>query len=227
MMILRNGKTRGFINQGWLKSYHSFSFAEYYDPNFMKFSALRVLNEDFIAKKGSFPMHPHRDMEIITFIVSGAVTHVDNLGNRMKVSANEIQVMRAGRGIIHSESNEEAEELHLYQIWIVPKNKNLTPKYFNFNYKDLKVVNNERTIFSPSDGVIDNDVGLSLFEWKSSTQIQRELDVNRSYYLQVVTGEIKTTSDTLIAGDALMIQKESLLPIYLGGEGLALLFSLP
>lgn len=227
MMTLRKGKTRGFIDQGWLKSYHSFSFAEYYDPNFMKFSALRVLNEDFIAKKGSFPMHPHRDMEIVTFIVSGAVTHEDNLGNQMKVSANEIQVMRAGRGIIHSESNRETEELHLYQIWIVPQNKNLTPKYFNFNYKELPIVGNERKIFSPEDGVIDNDVGLSLFEWHSNTQIQKELEMHHSYYLQVVRGEIRTISDTLLAGDALMIQKESQLPLELRGDGMALFFTLP
>ncbi len=115
MRLLRQANARGHANHGWLDSFHSFSFAEYYDPRFMGFSALRVINEDRIAPLGGFPTHPHQEMEILTYVLSGTVAHRDSMGNISQVTAGEFQIMSAGTGITHSEYNPSAtEELHLY-----------------------------------------------------------------------------------------------------------------
>src|SRR5574344_1848271 len=130
MRLLRQANARGHANHGWLDSFHSFSFAEYYDPRFMGFSALRVINEDRIAPLGGFPTHPHQEMEILTYVLSGTVAHRDSMGNISQVTAGEFQIMSAGTGITHSEYNPSAtEELHLYQIWIRPDQARVAPRY--------------------------------------------------------------------------------------------------
>lgn len=126
---LHRKEERGVSEHSWLSSRFSFSFAEWYEPTRMGFGALRVLNDDTIAPHTGFPPHPHRDMEIITIVMRGAVTHVDSMGNRYKVSAGEVQVMSAGLGVTHAETNDENEPLELFQLWILPREKNQPPRY--------------------------------------------------------------------------------------------------
>ncbi|MDU2498541.1 MAG: pirin family protein [Klebsiella grimontii] len=130
MIYLRKANERGHANHGWLDSWHTFSFANYYDPNFMGFSALRVINDDVIDAGQGFGTHPHKDMEILTYVLEGAVEHQDSMGNKEQVPAGEFQIMSAGTGVRHSEYNPSAtEKLHLYQIWIMPEKNGITPRY--------------------------------------------------------------------------------------------------
>lgn len=130
MIHLRKANDRGHANHGWLDSRHTFSFANYYDPNFMGFSALRVINDDVIDAGRGFGTHPHKDMEILTYVLEGAVEHQDSMGNKEQVPAGEFQIMSAGTGIRHSEYNpSNTEKLHLYQIWIMPQENGITPRY--------------------------------------------------------------------------------------------------
>jgi redox-sensitive bicupin YhaK (pirin superfamily) len=130
MFTIRKAKDRGHANHGWLDSWHSFSFADYYDPKYMGFRALRVINEDFIAPSAGFGTHPHRDMEILTYILEGELAHQDSMGNGRVIKTGEVQGMSAGTGITHSEYNASAKaQCHLLQIWIMPHTKNVTPSY--------------------------------------------------------------------------------------------------
>ena len=130
MLTKRPAQERGHADHGWLKARFSFSFADYYDPDHMGFRALRVINEDRIAPSGGFPMHGHRNMEVVTYILSGVLEHQDNTGNRERLTAGEVQRMSAGRGIRHSEFNaSESEPLHLLQIWLLPESDGLEPGY--------------------------------------------------------------------------------------------------
>lgn len=140
MLEILKAKSRGTTKNEWLTSYHSFSFAEYYNPQYMHFSHLRVMNEDFIAPDSGFPMHSHNDMEIITYIISGELTHKDSLGTIDSITAGEVQLMRAGSGITHSEYNlDSTTPVHLLQIWIIPKQKNLAPSYQQKNFSNLNI----------------------------------------------------------------------------------------
>ena len=130
MIFLRKANERGHANHGWLDSWHTFSFADYYDPNYMGFSALRVINDDVIDAGQGFGTHPHKDMEILTYVLEGAVEHQDSMGNKEQVPAGEFQIMSAGTGVRHSEYNPSAtDKLHLYQIWIIPEKTGITPRY--------------------------------------------------------------------------------------------------
>ena len=129
MQVIRQNADRGYTEMDWLKSWHSFSFGEYHDRGHMGFGPLRVINEDIVAPGGGFPMHGHANMEIITYVRSGAVTHKDNNGNEGRTVAGDVQVMSAGTGILHSEFNLENEDTTLYQIWISPKEKNVKPRW--------------------------------------------------------------------------------------------------
>lgn len=127
MVEIRRSQERGHFDRGWLNTYHTFSFDEYYDPRFVHFRSLRVLNDDRVAPGAGFPMHGHRDMEIITYVRSGGVTHEDNLGNRGRTPAGSVQVMHAGTGIMHGEFNEDAVDTTIFQIWIFPAEQRVTP----------------------------------------------------------------------------------------------------
>lgn len=137
MLQLRKANERGHAHHGWLESWHTFSFADYYDPKHMHFSHLRVINDDYVDPTMGFGMHPHNDMEILTYVLNGRVAHKDSMGNQTEVKASEFQIMSAGTGIFHSEFNpDDKEVLHLYQIWIMPNQKGITPRYAQGHFAD-------------------------------------------------------------------------------------------
>ncbi len=154
MIKITKAESRHFQDHGWLKTYWLFSFDSYYDPANIQFGALRVFNDDKVAEGKGFDMHRHREMEIVSIVLSGAITHQDSLGNRKRVKAGEVQVMSAGTGIMHSEYNQEQKELHLYQIWFLPNKSGLTPSY---DQKDFSKVDKTNQLVAVASGKNDKD----------------------------------------------------------------------
>lgn len=209
MIIPRLSHERGFAEHGWLTSRHSFSFADYYDPNFMGFSALRVINEDWIAPSMGFGMHPHKDMEILTYVLSGAVAHKDSMGNSQTVPAGEFQLMSAGTGVRHSEFNpSDTDELHLYQIWIMPNRMGVTPRYEQARFDEYM---GGTLILSPTGEsgsfVVYQDVKLWRYQLDGEQIVS--LDKSRAYWLQVAKGSVVISGEQYQAGDAVAIINES------------------
>ncbi len=185
MIQIRKANDRGETNLGWLQSHHSFSFSNYHDPKHVHFRHLRVINDDFIAPSGGFGTHPHNDMEIITFIHSGSLKHEDSLGNGSIIQKGEIQRMTAGTGIMHSEFNaSDTEYVHLYQIWIFPDKKGLTPSYEQKSYDRTKAVNNFLLLASnkPTQSAvkINQDVSLYLSLLQKEKSIEFLINAGRN-----------------------------------------------
>ncbi|MCJ8330308.1 MAG: pirin family protein [Lentisphaeria bacterium] len=204
---------RGKTDIGWLKSYHSFSFGEYYDPKNMQFGPLRVLNDDVIAAGAGFPTHPHRDMEIITYMISGALEHKDSTGNSSTIRSGDVQVMSAGTGIRHSEANpSSSEETRLIQTWIEPNEKNLTPGWEEKNFSQSLKLNRLQAIAS-GDGRDDSlqihqDAVVYASILEAETQLEHELDLSRQYWLQVISGNMDVNGLEVREGDAMAISAE-------------------
>jgi hypothetical protein len=191
--IVYKSEDRGYANHGWLEARHSFSFANWYNPNQMNFGLLRVLNDDIIAPGAGFPTHPHENMEIITIPLSGTLEHKDSMGNKAQVKTGEVQIMSAGTGVTHSEYNaSDKEVLKLFQIWIFPKKQNIQPRYGQLTI-DRSIMNEWSTIISPDDAdntlALNQDVYMSLLEVDADKQItyKRRLD-NSGIYIMVVEG---------------------------------------
>ncbi|MEG9489086.1 pirin family protein [Mannheimia indoligenes] len=228
MLQLRKAHERGNGSFDWLESYHTFSFANYYDPKHIHFSHLRVINEDFIAPNYGFGKHPHDNMEILTYVLSGRVAHEDSMGNKTEVKAGEFQIMSAGTGIFHSEVNPSSEEtLHLYQIWIIPNQKDVTPRYSQDKFAPKE---GATLILSPNaeDGSfkIYQDMKLWRYQYPTTKTEQVTLDSNRSYWLQVVRGNLTVNGVELTTSDALGIRQEDLLEINAQDDVEFLLFDL-
>src|SRR5215204_4524711 len=151
MITIRQSNARGHADHGWLDSHHTFSFAEYYDPAQMGFRSLRVINEDRVAPGGGFPMHPHRDMEIFSFVLEGALQHKDSMGNGSVLGPGQVQLMGAGTGVLHSEYNPTQEPAHFLQIWIQPKQKSLAPRYTEWQ-PDPTLGNAQKVLVISPDG---------------------------------------------------------------------------
>ncbi len=232
MIKLRKSEERGHANHGWLDSYHSFSFSRYYDPEHMQYSVLRVINEDVVAPDMGFGMHPHRDMEIVTYMLSGQIRHMDNLGNGSVIRAGDVQRMTAGTGIVHSEFNASSEEpAHLLQIWLLPERNNLQPGYEEKHFDPSEKLNQWRLIASRDarEGslLIHQDVTLFATVLEQGKSLSYELAAERSAYLQVARGRVDLNGEVLLAGDAAKIEGQQLIELQAFEDAEMLLFDLP
>lgn len=206
-LVFRRSKARGHANHGWLNARHSFSFSSYQDPKHMGFRALRVINEDYIAGGRGFPMHPHNDMEIITYVLDGALQHRDSLGNGSVIRPGEVQQMSAGTGIRHSEFNPlETKKTHLLQIWLLPDRRGYKPSYGQkrFALNDGKGL---RLVASP-DGrsgsiKINQDTNLYAGSLKVGTSVLHKNAARRHVWIQVARGEITINGQKAFAGDGI------------------------
>jgi redox-sensitive bicupin YhaK (pirin superfamily) len=231
MQQIRYSNERGAGNHGWLNSRHTFSFADYYDPRFMGFSALRVINEDIVAAGRGFGAHPHKNMEIISFVLTGELAHKDSMGNVRTIKAGEFQYMSAGSGVTHSEFNPSTEnEAHFLQIWIEPKTLNTSPTYAELRVKDLpreKTI----TIASPDGSAgsikINQDATLHLIQLQPNDSYSQTISAQRNYLIHIVTGELLLGKEELKTGDAAMISEETALQLNSRSATKALLFDLP
>ena len=226
MIKIRKSNERGFANHGWLRSFHTFSFADYYDLNHMHFGNLRVINEDFISAGAGFGKHPHNNMEIITYIISGSLAHKDSIGTASTILPGEVQIMSAGTGVFHSEfNNEKSRETHLLQIWILPKVKEIAPRY------DQKSFSGEFTLVvsgSGRDGSLQINQDAEIFVGKFSAQKTFDFVVkkDRKIWIQIVSGKISVNGEIFESGDAAAIENESELKIIAEGNSEFLLLDL-
>jgi len=229
MITIRRGDERGRGQFDWLDSRHTFSFADYYDPRHMGFRALRVINEDVIAPGAGFPTHPHRDMEIITYVLDGAVEHRDTLGTREVVKAGEVQRMTAGTGIRHSEFNaSKTEPLHLLQIWLLPGARNLAPAY---EQRELPPLGDELALVAAPEGgggalTINQDARLYAGRLRAGAETSHRLARGRGAWLQVARGEIEIDGEILAAGDGAAIENEDTVTLTATTDAEVLLFDL-
>ncbi|HEX8203129.1 MAG TPA: pirin family protein [Isosphaeraceae bacterium] len=231
MIRVRTASERGHFDHGWLDTYHSFSFARYYDPRHMGFRALRVINEDRVAPGRGFGAHPHEDMEIVTYVLDGALEHRDSLGTGSTIRPGELQRMTAGTGIRHSEFNPSATEpVHLYQIWMVPEREGLEPAYEQRAFPEAERRNRLRLVASPdgSDGAlaIRQDARLYLATLDGGHGVSHVLAPGRHAWLQVLRGAVDVQGHLLAAGDGAALSDESGLTIRAGGPSEVLLFDL-
>jgi redox-sensitive bicupin YhaK (pirin superfamily) len=213
MIEIIPAETRGQADHGWLKAKHTFSFAEYHNPERVRFGPLRVINEDRIAPGQGFGRHPHKDMEIITYPISGAIEHKDSMGNGTVITAGEVQRMTAGSGVQHSEYNHSAsDELHLLQIWLFPERKNLEPGYEQKMFSREEKLDQLRLIASRDgrDGsiTVHQHVDLYASVMRVGTQIEQAIDTGHKVFVQVVSGDISVNDLAITAGDGLQIKEE-------------------
>ena len=232
MIRLRPGDRRGQADHGWLRSWHSFSFADYHDPAEMSWGPLRVINEDIVAPGTGFGMHGHRDMEIVTYLLSGPLRHQDNMGNGTTIRRPEVQRMSAGRGVMHSEFNaSDTEPVHLLQIWIEPDVRGIAPEYEQKVFDDAAKRAGWAAIASPDgrDGslTIHQDALLLATIVGAGNTVNYGLAAGRRAYLHVVRGDIALNGHRLAGGDAAKIEDETHLDIAAAGEAELLLFDLP
>jgi len=206
MMKIRRANERGHANHGWLDSNHTFSFADYYDPQWMGYRALRVINDDLVMPGVGFGSHPHRDMEIITYVLSGAVEHKDSMGNGRVIRAGEAQYMSAGSGVVHSEFNPSKKEAaHFLQIWIQPDKKGVDPRYAENSLASAETGKwHLVTSKAGRDGsiAIHQDAELWLAKLEAGEQVKHTLAEGRHAWIHVAEGAVSVNGQTLSAGDA-------------------------
>ena len=218
MVKLRKSEERGEADHGWLKSKHTFSFAGYRDPQHTGFRSLRVMNEDFVESGGGFGTHPHANMEIISYVLSGSLEHRDSMGNGAVLRPGEFQRISAGSGISHSEFNPSAsEDVHFYQIWIVPDEKNTEPSYEQKEFPDVEKEGRLRLVASPrgENGSLtikqDAQIYLSIL---NGEEVSHELAEGRGAWIQALTGDVVVNGVRLQAGDGAAVTDESLLKFH-------------
>jgi redox-sensitive bicupin YhaK (pirin superfamily) len=232
MLTLRNSSARGFADHGWLKSYHSFSFADYYDSKHMNFGPLRVINDDLIEPKNGFGTHGHKDMEIISYVLQGELSHKDSMGNGSTILPGAVQRMSAGSGVMHSEHNHHASvTTHLLQIWITPNQRGGAPGYEEKFFTPEEKQGRLRLVAS-NDGregsvSMQQDVLLyaGLFEAGESAQLP--IAAGRQVYVHLARGQLQVNGQPLQAGDALMLVDEAQLELTQGQGAEVLVFDLP
>lgn len=231
MIVLRKAAERGRTLLSWLDSRHSFSFGKYYDPHYMGFASLRVINEDCVSPGSGFPSHPHRNMEIITYVLDGALEHTDSMGNGSIIRRGEVQRMSAGSGVTHSEYNaSSAEPVHFLQIWIAPNQNGIKPGYQQKIFPDREKRARWRLVVSPDgrDGsiAIHQDAYLYAALLDKGNTLEYAPRPGRRLYLHLVRGEARLNGNHLLSGDGAQIQEESALRLETGDTAEALLFDL-
>jgi redox-sensitive bicupin YhaK (pirin superfamily) len=231
MIAIRKSNDRGHADHGWLNSRFTFSFADYYDPEHIHFRTLRVMNDDRIAGGGGFPTHPHRDMEIVTYVLEGALAHKDSMGNGSVIRPGDVQYMSAGTGVTHSEFNaSDTEPTHLYQIWMFPDKKNYTPTYDQKHFSEADKRGKLRLVVSPDgrDGSVkirqDNELYATVLARGES--VKHALKPERHAYVQVTRGSITLNGQTLETGDGAAISGEKSLELSGVKDAEVLLFDL-
>ena len=232
MIAFRPSKERGYAKHDWLESYHSFSFAEYYDPAHMGFGPLRVINEDFIAADRGFGTHGHKNMEIITYVLEGEIAHKDSMGNGSTIRSGDVQRMSAGSGVRHSEFNPSKNTAtHLLQIWIQPNEQEIEPGYEEKNFTVAEKLGQLRLVASADgrDGAvkIHQDASLYVGLFQDEQKIEMPLQTHRLYYVHLARGTLQVNGKILNAGDALMLSQEEMLSIENGVDAEVLVFDLP
>jgi quercetin 2,3-dioxygenase len=218
MITLRKANDRGHADHGWLNSYHTFSFASYYDPSHMGFRKLRVINEDYVAGGGGFAPHSHRDMEIITYVLNGALEHQDSMGNNSVIRPGEVQRMTAGTGVTHSEYNaSKTDSVHLLQIWVLPEKAGLEPGYEQKSYMPEEKRGQLRLIASHDgrDGsvTVHQDLNLYATVLGEGEKVTHEIESDRHLWVQVARGSASVNGEVLKAGDAAAIAGEPMLEL--------------
>ncbi len=230
-LVVRRSAERGHANHGWLKSHHSFSFADYYDPAHMGFRSLRVINEDHIAPGGGFPTHPHRDMEIFSYVVHGALQHKDSLGNGRVLQPGQIQLMSAGKGVLHSEFNPSADvTTHMLQIWIQPRQRGLVPSYTEW-HPDPAREKDPKVLVISSNGregsaTIQQDADVYRVRLTTGQSIDQEVRRDRGVWFQLIKGSVTVGDVALNAGDAVSSEAAGTLVFTASEDAEALLFDL-
>lgn len=206
-LTVRRSAERGHADHGWLKTYHTFSFADYHDPAHMGFRSLRVINDDWVAPGAGFPTHPHREMEIFSYVVSGTIAHKDSMGNGRELKPGQVQLMSAGTGVTHSEFNPSSSEpLHLLQIWIRPKTTGLVPSYTEW-HPTPESEHEAKTLLISPDGReqsarIHQDVDVYRVRLKAGESVTHELVNGRALWLQLIQGQLHSLDVALQVGDA-------------------------
>jgi redox-sensitive bicupin YhaK (pirin superfamily) len=231
MIQVRKAADRGHFNHGWLDTYHTFSFADYYDPAHMGLRSLRVINDDQVEPGAGFGMHGHRDMEIITYVLEGALAHRDNMGNGSVLRAGELQHMTAGTGIRHSEFNpSETEKVHLYQIWLLPERQGLAPSYEQMVVPEAEKRGRFRLVAAPEAGegqlTIRQDARLYLASLLPGETTAHSIGQGRAAWLQVLRGSVSVLGTALAAGDGAAITDEDLIEVGATSPSEVLLFDL-
>ncbi|HUD33678.1 MAG TPA: pirin family protein [Variovorax sp.] len=231
MLTIRKSQDRGHADHGWLDSFHSFSFAGYHDPAHMGFGNLRVINEDRVAAGAGFGTHGHKDMEIISYVMSGELAHRDSMGNVETIPPGEVQRMSAGRGVMHSEFNHKADETtHFLQIWLLPNQRGIAPGYEQKRFDAADKRGRLRLVASPdgADGSVtvhaDARLFAGLFDGDEAAELA--LDPARKSYVHLVRGALEVNGRELATGDAAMIEGESALRLAAGREAEVLVFDL-
>ena len=231
MISLRKSNERGYADHGWLKSYHTFSFAGYQDPNHMSFRSLRVMNEDRVAPGKGFGTHAHNDMEIVSYVLEGELEHKDSMGNGEVLRPGEFQRITAGTGITHSEFNPSADiGTHFYQIWLYPEEKGLEPGYEQKSFDPSGRANKFQLVASRdgADGslMIHQDAKIYLSDLSNSTDLEFAIPTGRHVWLQVLRGNLTVNGEHLSAGDAASISDETQLTLITDESAELMLFEL-
>jgi quercetin 2,3-dioxygenase len=231
MMEILKSEERGHANHGWLDSHFTFSFADYFDPEQVQFRTLRVMNDDRIAGGGGFPKHPHRDMEIVTYVLEGALEHKDSMGNGSVIKPGDVQYMSAGTGVAHSEYNaSKTEPVHMYQIWMLPEKQGLKPTYDQKTFSDAEKRGKLRLVASPDgrDGSVrirqDNELYATVLG--AGETVKHALKKDRHAYVQVARGSVKLNGTELREGDGAAISEEEAVELTGVKDAEVLLFDL-
>jgi redox-sensitive bicupin YhaK (pirin superfamily) len=231
MKTIRKANERGHFNHGWLNTYHTFSFADYYDPAHKSFRSLRVMNDDRVAPGRGFGMHGHRDMEIVTYMLEGALEHKDSLGNGSVIHAGELQQMTAGTGVEHSEFNPSSDEwAHLYQIWLFPERKGLKPSYEQLSVRDEQSAGQLRLVASRDRGkgtlTIHQDARIYVGSLELGNTVRHEIPEGRHAWLQILRGHVGVDEILLGAGDGLAVSDEREVQVAAGAPAEVMLLDL-